>query len=147
MHSFDTGNFKLDIEGTGENMVDVPKGTFNVQRGDLDKHFGLRLQIQIPNGVVGTGPDNKGQQLTVSDIVDTSNNQNILYAAQFADYIQMTVKGVAIGGGEPADPLPCPVQSRRLAARSLDAAEGIVPEGAVAACDASKNKPRMGTRW
>ncbi|KAK4462142.1 hypothetical protein QBC42DRAFT_268512 [Cladorrhinum samala] len=147
MHSFDTGNFKLDVEGTGENMVDVPKGTFNVQRGSLDKHLGLRLQIQIPNGVVGTGPDNKGQQLTVSDIVDTSNNQNILYAAQFADYIQMTVKGVAIGGGEPADPLPCPVQSRSLLASLDAAAEGIVPEGAVAACNASKNKPRLGTRW
>ncbi|KAK3985451.1 hypothetical protein QBC44DRAFT_250420 [Cladorrhinum sp. PSN332] len=143
MHSFDRGNFKLDIEGTGENMVDVPKGTFNVQRGNLDKNFGLRLQIQIPQGVVGTGPDNKGQQLTVSDIVDTSNNQNILYGAQFADYIQMTVKGVAIGGGRPADPLSCPVQSRNVA--SL-AAAGVVADS-VAACNASNNKRRKGTRW
>ncbi|KAK4224653.1 hypothetical protein QBC38DRAFT_485047 [Podospora fimiseda] len=144
IHSFNTANFKLDIEGTGENMVDVPKGSFNLQRGNLDKNFGLRLQIKIPDGVVGTGPDNKGQQLTVSDIVDTSNNQNILYAAQFADYIQMTVKGVAIGGGKPADPLPCPVQTQKL--MSLMAVGVDEPES-VAACDSMKNTFRKGTRW
>jgi len=123
-------------------MVSVPTGTFRWQRGNLAKNMGLRLQVQIPAGVVGTGPDNKGRQMTVSDIVDTSNNQNIMYGAQFADYITMTVKGVGIGGGRPADPLACPGQEARqgheLIALGIDSAK---------VCDASSNAPRARTRW
>jgi hypothetical protein len=112
MHHFNTSNFQLDIQGTGDNMVDVPAGTFRWQRGNIAKNMGLRLQVRIPDGVVGTGPDNKGVQMTVSDIVDTSNNNNILYGAQFADYITMTVKGVALSGGKPAEPVACPCPSK-----------------------------------
>ncbi|KAF2225803.1 hypothetical protein BDZ85DRAFT_294246 [Elsinoe ampelina] len=106
-------NLQLDIQGTGSNLVPVPDGTYTWQRGDIAKHQGLRLHIQIPDGVVGTGPDNKGRQLTVSDIVDTSNQQNILYAAQFADYITMSVSGVGIAGGQPAEAQFCPVPPKK----------------------------------
>jgi hypothetical protein len=123
-------------------MVSVPAGTFLWQRGNISKNMGLRLQIQIPDGVVGKGSGNKGRQLTVSDIVDTSNNQNMLYGAQFADYITMTVKGVGIPGGRPADPLACPGQEasqvHELVALGIDSAKS---------CDASSNVPRARTRW
>ncbi|KAK4184364.1 hypothetical protein QBC35DRAFT_391843 [Podospora australis] len=144
MYSFDTGNFKLDIEGTGENMVDVPHGTFNFQRGNIDKNMGVRLQVHIPDGIVGTGPDNKGKQLTVSDIVDTSNNQNILFGAQFADYIQMTVRGVAIGGGAAAPPQPCPKKAAKLAQSEAGVALNSL---SAESCDASTNERTEGTRW
>jgi len=127
-------------------MIDVPAGTFRWQRGNIAKNMGLRLQVQIPDGVVGTGENNKGRQLTVSDIVDTSNNQNIMYGAQFADYIRMTVKGVAISGGTPADPLPCPRRTARLGLAANASALAAEPE-VEKACDASGNTPRAGTRW
>lgn len=130
MHHFNTGNFQLDVEGTGDNMVDVPAGTFRWQRGNIAKNMGLRLQVKIPDGVVGTGPDNKGVQLTVSDIVDTSNNNNILYGAQFADYITMTVKGVALSGGKPADPVACPCPPPKAGHGNALAAEVVDGEGA-----------------
>ncbi len=140
IHSFNTANFQLDIEGTGNNMVPVPSGTFRWQRGNIAANMGLRLQVQVPDGVVGTGP-NKGRQMTVSDIVDTSNSQNILYGAQFADYITMTVKGVGISGGTPAGPLPCPGQSARnvneLVALGIDKPK----------CNAKTNAPRARTRY
>ncbi|KAK1750174.1 hypothetical protein QBC47DRAFT_126078 [Echria macrotheca] len=154
IHSFNTATFQLDIEGTGQNMVDVPDGTFRWQRGNIAKNAGLRLQVQIPDGVVGTGENNRGRQLTVSDIVDTKNGQNILFGAQFADYITMTVKGVAISGGTPADPLPCPGAARRgrpagFSALAMEGGEGADAEGESAGkpCDASKNARRVGTRW
>lgn len=122
-------------------MIDVPEGTFNWQRGDIDKNMGLRLQVKIPDGVLGSGPDNKGRQLTVSDIVDSKTGNNIMYGAQFADYITMTVKGVAIAGGKPADPLPC-FQWQALAANG-----GLAMMAAdVKPCDASTAKHTPGTR-
>ena len=149
IHSFNTANFQLDVEGTGQNMVDVPAGTFRWQRGNIDKNMGLRLQVQIPDGVVGSG-QNAGRQMTVSDIVDTSNGQNIMYGAQFADYIRMTVKGASIAGAAPASPQSCPKKapppppaSRSAAATAPDA---LVAEDAQP-CDASRNARRAGTRW
>ncbi|KAF7539838.1 hypothetical protein G7Z17_g12338 [Cylindrodendrum hubeiense] len=140
IHHFSTSNFQLDVQGTGEDMIDVPDGTFNWQRGDIDKNMGLRLQVKIPDGIVGEGPDNKGRQLTVSDIVDNKTNNNILYGAQFADYITMTVKGVTIAGGKPADPLPCPgLQSRAESGFSALAADATP-------CDASTAEHTPGTR-
>lgn len=136
MQKFVTSTFRLDVEGTGENMIPVPEKTFRWQRGDISKQMGLRLQVQIPDGVVGTGPNNKGRQLTVSDIVDNSNGQNITYGAQFADYITLTVKGVAISGGSPAAALPCPGETARLALNA-----------AVTPCNAKVAKRRDGTRW
>ena len=150
IHSFNTATFQLDIEGTGQNMVDVPDSTFRWQRGKITKNVGLRLQVQIPDGIVGTGENNKGRQLTVSDIVDTKNGQKILYGAQFADYITMTVKGVAISGGTPLAPLSCPKATRRGRTANVSA---LAVEGASAGsktekpCDASTNPRRAGTRW
>ncbi|KAL6402246.1 hypothetical protein AUP68_14714 [Ilyonectria robusta] len=141
IHHFSTSNFQLDVEGTGENMIDVPEGTFNWQRGDIDKNMGLRLQVKISDGVLGTGPDNKGRQLNVSDIVDSKTGTNIMYGAQFAEYITMTVKGVAIAGGKPADPLPC-FQWQALAANG----ELAMMAADVAPCDASTAKHTPGTR-
>ncbi|KAK3368703.1 hypothetical protein B0H63DRAFT_515247 [Podospora didyma] len=161
MHSFNTGNFQLDVEGTGENMVDVPAGTFRWQRGNIAKNMGLRLQIKIPDGVLGTGESNKGKQLTVSDIVDTKNGQNIRYGAQFADYITMTVKGVAISGGKPDAARLCPYKAAKktaaaavlgLVGESVATAEGVETDDLVATeevkpCDASANSRRANTRW
>ena len=152
IHSFNTATFQLDIEGTGNNMVDIPDGTFRWQRGDIAQNAGLRLQVQIPNGIVGTGQNNKGRQLTVSDIVDTKNGQNIMFGAQFADYITMTVKGVAISGGTPGEPLPCPRASRSNLIANVSALSAMAVEGADAGsetetpCDASTNPHRPGTR-
>ncbi|KAK3312167.1 hypothetical protein B0H66DRAFT_525165 [Apodospora peruviana] len=156
IHSFNTATFQLDIEGTGQNMVDVPDGTIRWQRGNITKNAGLRLQIEIPDGIVGTGENNKGRQLTVSDIVDTKNGQNIMYGAQFADYITMTVKGVAISGGSPAEPMSCPGATRRHGRIAANFSALAVVEGGADAvcetdekksCDASVNPRRAGTRW
>jgi hypothetical protein len=108
MQSFNTATLKLDIQSNGVNMIAVPKGTFQWQRGDIQSSLGLRLKIKIPDGVVGTGPRNKGKQLLVSDIFDTKNGKYIEYGAQFSDYITMSVNGVGITGGKPAAPLSCP---------------------------------------
>lgn len=107
MRDFNTSNFMLDADGSGENLEPVPAGTFTWARGDIKKQMGLRMHIQIPDGIMGKG-DNAGRQLTVSDIFDTSNSQNILYGAQFADYMTMSVCGVGISGGKPAPAQFCP---------------------------------------
>lgn len=107
MNSFQTANFMLDADGTGNNLQPVPDKTFTWVRGDVNKAMGLRLHIQIPDGVKGTG-GNAGRQLTVSDIFDTNKLQNIVYGAQFADYISMGVAGVGISGGTPAAAQYCP---------------------------------------
>jgi hypothetical protein len=64
----------------------------------------LRIQIKIPDGVKGAD----GTQLTLSDIFDTSTNENIQYGAQFADYITIGVSAVAIGNVKVASAQPCP---------------------------------------
>lgn len=104
----DFSTFMLDINGTGEDMVPVPPATYQWVRGNIDKQMGLRLHIQVPDGVVGTGPDNNGCQLTVSDIVDTGNDENIQYGAQFADRITMGTKGVGIAPVPTDDLKFCP---------------------------------------
>ena len=108
MHTFDTSTIQLDIEGTGNNTVAVPDGTFTFTRGIIDANMGLRLRIQVPNGVVGTGPSNKGRQLTVSDLWDNSTSLNTNYGAQFTDYIQMSVSGVVLTPAPKLVPQPCP---------------------------------------
>jgi hypothetical protein len=97
IHDFNTANFQLDFDGTGQDLQPIPDGTFTWVRGDIDNKMGLRLRIQIPKGTTGTG-DNDGRQLTVSDIFDTSTNRYIEYGGQFADYITMGVSAVAIKG-------------------------------------------------
>ena len=114
MHAFDTSNFKLDPTGDGESLKDIPEGTFTFQRGDINKQQGLRLRIQIPSGVT----NDEGRQLTVSDIYDTKEEKHIAYGAQFADYITMSVHGVAITGGSPAPAEFCLRQSSVAASAS-----------------------------
>lgn len=108
MNTFDAKSFKLD-DGSGD-LQPVPAGTFTWVRGNINKHMGLRLHIEVPKGVVGTG-DKEGQQLTVYDIVD-EKEENIRYGGQFADAIRMCVNGVTISGGEPAPSEPCPCGSK-----------------------------------
>lgn len=103
IHSFDTTNFKLNPNGDGESLEDIPEGTFDFQRGDIAKQQGLRLRIQIPAGI----KNKEGRQLTVSDIYDTKLEKHIMFGAQFADYITMGVHGVAISGAHAAPPEFC----------------------------------------
>ncbi|KAH6844692.1 hypothetical protein B0I37DRAFT_433185 [Chaetomium sp. MPI-CAGE-AT-0009] len=107
MLSFDTANFQLDVDGTGQDLQPIPDGTFTWVRGDIDKNMGLRLRVQIPEGTMGTG-DNEGRQLTVSDIFDTSTNRYIEYGGQFADYITMGVSAVTIQGTTAGPAQFCP---------------------------------------
>lgn len=107
---FNSKSFKLDPDGTGDNLKSVPAGTFTWVRGNINKHMGLRLHIEVPKGVMGTG-DKDGQQLTVYDIVD-KNGQNIRYGGQFAEEIRMCVNGITISGGQPAPSQPCPCGSK-----------------------------------
>ncbi|KAK7426016.1 hypothetical protein QQZ08_007464 [Neonectria magnoliae] len=118
MTQFDSSNFMLDADGTGDNLQPVPDGTFTWVRGKIDKHMGLRLHIEVPQGVLGTG-DSEGQQLTVSDLVDTTNNQNVNYGAQFADYLHMVVNGVTISGGSATEAQPCPCKKASVNASAL----------------------------
>lgn len=92
MTKLDTGNLKLDASGDAGSLEAIPDGSFTWQRGDIRLHQGLRLRVQIPDGV--KGPD--GRQLTVSDIYDTKNQRHVNYGAQVADYITMGVHGVVI---------------------------------------------------
>ncbi|KAK3941638.1 hypothetical protein QBC46DRAFT_353084 [Diplogelasinospora grovesii] len=109
MMEFSASKFALDVDGTGENLKPIPDGTFRFVRGDIKKKTGLRLHVQIPDGIMSEG-DNAGRQLTVSDIFDTEKTVNIQFGAQFADYIHMGVNGIVIGGepGQPAEPKKCP---------------------------------------
>jgi hypothetical protein len=107
MLGFNTANFQLDVDGTGQDLQPIPDGTFTWVRGNIDKKMGLRLRVQIPKGTMGTG-DNAGRQLTVSDIFDTSTNRYIEYGGQFADYITMGVSAVTINGESPAPWQFCP---------------------------------------
>ena len=94
MTNLDDGNLKLDRSGDTGSPEQVPPGTFTFQRGDISKQQGLRLRVQIPDGV--KTPD--GRQLTVSDLYDTKKQRHIDYGAQIADYITMGVHGVVIPG-------------------------------------------------
>ncbi|UPK94032.1 hypothetical protein LCI18_004967 [Fusarium solani-melongenae] len=108
MNTFDSNSFKLD-DGSGD-LKPVPSGTFTWVRGNINKHMGLRLHIEVPKGVMGT-EDKEGQQLTVHDIVD-KHGKHIKYGGQFAEEIRMCVNGVTISGGEPAPAEPCPCGSK-----------------------------------
>ena len=65
--------------------------------------MGLRLQIKPP---AGSKADN-GNSLTLGDLYDTTTSAYVQYAAQFADYIRMSVSGVVLDGTE-APPQFCP---------------------------------------
>ena len=65
--------------------------------------MGLRLQIKPPSGAKA---DN-GNLLTLGDIYDSSTSTYVQYAAQFTDYIYMSVSGVILDGTAAA-PQSCP---------------------------------------
>ncbi|SPO00291.1 uncharacterized protein DNG_03136 [Cephalotrichum gorgonifer] len=111
MTQFDSESFMLDPDGSGENLIPIPNGTFTWVRGNISKHMGMRLHVEVPQGVIGTG-DNEGKQLTVSDIIDTTNSQNIMFGSQFADYIHMVVNAVVISDVPVADAQFCPCDRR-----------------------------------
>lgn len=131
MVDFSPDSFQLDVDGTGNNLVDPPKDTFTWVRGDVSKHQGLRLHVEIPKGTMGTG-DNAGRQLTVSDMIDTSNSQYVKYGAQFADYIHVGLSGVVMENVPISDALPCPCA-------------GVTAEAAAAA-EFSDASARVGTK-
>ena len=91
MQKFDTGNLQLDVSGQqdGSSLQPVPAGWFQYTRGGANNDYHLRLTIANTTGAMSTG--NPSRTLTVSDIYDTFNKTNIMYAAQFADYITMGV--------------------------------------------------------
>lgn len=104
MTKLDTGNLKLDRSGDAGSLEPLPTGTFTFQRGDISKQQGLRLRVQIPDGVKAPN----GRQLTVSDIYDTKKQRHTDYGAQIADYITMGVHGVVIPGVTVAPRQFCP---------------------------------------
>lgn len=87
-------------------LINVPDNWYNWQRGDIKKNMGLRLQIKPP---VGAKADN-GNLLTLGDIYDNGKSTYVQYAAQFTDYIRMSVSGVVLDGTAAA-PQPCPQAS------------------------------------
>jgi hypothetical protein len=108
MHEFDTSIYQLDMATTDDSgdmdLHDIknPKEIFVWQRGDIRKKQGLRLMIRMPPGM----KNNSGQDLTVSNIYDTTTGRHIKYGAQFADHISMGVSAVIIPGS-PADRIDC----------------------------------------
>ena len=107
IHSFDTSSFSLDTGGTTDpadpkNLIKIPPGVFNWQRGDITKNQGLRLQVTIPSTVTGKN----GQALNVSNIWDRSSKKHIKYGAQFTDHITMSVSAVTIPAPV-ANPVSC----------------------------------------
>ena len=121
MHSFTKDQFKLPYDSTkqeysviGSDRKAPPAGTFDFQRGDISKHMGLRLKIQIPDGVAITTENGTKRQANVSDLLDTNNNdENVKYGSHFAEYIQMHLYGVTIDGGQPAAAIGCPCEKEK----------------------------------
>lgn len=99
MRSFNHAGFTLDDHPIGT----IP-GLIQWTRGDIDKKMGLRMTISIPPNYKGPN----GEKRTVSDIYDTISGQNVLYAAQFTDYIQIGVSAVVIPDFPVAAAEPCP---------------------------------------
>lgn len=105
INNWDTSTFKLDVSGsqTGSQLQAVPSSWYQVVRGDLSKQQGLRLRV---SNMTGAKTSDGSRLLTVSDIYDTANSTNVLYGAQFTDYIHMGVAGVVTNGKE-APSVPC----------------------------------------
>lgn len=71
--------------------------------------MGLRLQIKPPAGAKAKN----GNLLTLGDIYDTVKSTYVQYAAQFTDYIRMSVSGVVLDGTAAA-PQSCPGASSEV---------------------------------
>ena len=108
IHDVDFSGFQLDISGNHDqpHLINVPDDWYNWQRGDINEHMGLRLQIKPP---AGAKADN-GNLLTLGDIYDNRKSTYVNYAAQFTDYIRMSVSGVVLDGTAAAAQ-PCPQAS------------------------------------
>jgi hypothetical protein len=151
IHSFATSTLQLDQKGTGGNdLVAIPDGTFTFTRGDISKNQGLRLKVKIPDGITGTGSKNNGKQLTVSDIYDTGSQKHIMYAAQLADYIKMTVAGVTISSSTVADAQPCMCDQPESSSSTVTTATAIsgvkLGPGLPAGHTKAKVKPHLSRR-
>jgi hypothetical protein len=112
MQSFDTSNLFLDTSGNrdGTSQDPIPTAWIELQRGSaLGKKVPLGLRLRIRNNT-GAKTADGSRLLDVSDIWDDSTQNNIRYAAQFADHIKVGVAGV-LGSKIPqptvADALPC----------------------------------------
>lgn len=101
IYSVKFNDFQPDTSGTEGtpdpgDLVDLPIEAFNWQRGHVDddnrKYQGLRFQVKIPKGMVGQD----GKPLSVSNIGDPITMTHIMYGAQFADYVTMSVSAVVI---------------------------------------------------
>jgi hypothetical protein len=112
MQSFDTSNLYLDTSGNrdGTSKDPIPDSWIELQRGSaLGKKVPLGLRLRIRNNS-GDKTADGSRLLDVSDIWDDSSQNNIRYAAQFADHIEMGVAGVlGSKGAQPTikDALPC----------------------------------------
>lgn len=132
MQSFAKDQFKLPYDSSkkefsvnGSDRKAPPAGTFEFQRGDINKRMGLRLKIQIPDGEMITTEDGAKRQANVSDLLDTNNNdENVKYGSHFAENIQMHLYGVTIGGGKAAPAINCPCQK----SKSEQIASGLATE-------------------
>ena len=140
MFEFNTDSFRLDPSGDGDegSLVDIPAETFVWQRGDISKEQGLRLRVQIPDGVRSADGQ---RQLTVSDMYDIKTKRHVRYGAQFADYITVGVHCVTVAGKtalaefcpditrrSPSSPLPSSVTSSvRSTPRSLPSSVWSTP--------------------
>lgn len=130
IHSFDTSSFVYDIKSTSgkpkkEHLKEIEDKdkVFVVQRGDINKKFGLRIKVEVPAGVKGID----GQQLNVSSIFDKNTMQHVRFGAQFA-YINIGVT-VVIKDGKAADADACFNPGGKGAALHEDAVTGAVPVG------------------
>ncbi|KEF57335.1 uncharacterized protein A1O9_05252 [Exophiala aquamarina CBS 119918] len=112
MQSFDTSNLSLDTSGNRDGTAQdpIPSSWIELQRGSaLGKKVPLGLRLRIRNNT-GAKTADGSRLLDVSDIWDDSTQNNIRYAAQFADHIKMGVAGVLgskIAQPTVADALPC----------------------------------------
>ena len=94
------------------------------------KSQGLRLRVQLP---ANTQKGKNGKTLTVSDIWDPSSQNHLMYGAQIADHVTMSVS-VATIPGERAPAVPCfNVQLKEEAEKAeKEAEEGKMAETNVA---------------
>jgi hypothetical protein len=134
MQSFDTSNLSLDTSGNrdGTSKEPIPGSWIELQRGSaLGRNVPLGLRLRIRN-TTGKKTADGSRLLDVSDIWDDSSQNNIRYAAQFADYIKMGVAGVLGSKGPPPtinDALPC-VKTSEYAAilAAMSANSGSLPK-------------------
>jgi hypothetical protein len=155
IYSLDDSTLLLDYAGqdsSDQDLRPLPAGTIKVTRGDLTKHMGLRIEIEVPAGTRGTATDDDGnlRDLRVSDIFDSSHGKGnyIMYGAQFADHIMMSVSAVVIPLKEAAEPLGCPCDIKKAQANGVTNGAAAVDKkvGVKALTSARENVGRGASR-